>query len=393
MERIRPGSPFDPVLAQWDQELAEPLTRLFAHDDTSRDVLLVGTMDRVWRRHRWLDPALLMMARQRVLFPDAGRDVPATLRVHALRDGEGAPRQFWARRFGFAVVRAFDAEVSFDSNRGAIVERMGPGRWLEVDWRMEPAGAHGLAIVARGGRLRMGRLTVPLPAILTPRARAIQHGVGDDSITIDLTIGLPLLGPILGYSGTFRLTSAEPLPETRPASSVWLEEPPRVGSRWLRAAAVYNAAWGALAMIAPELLTRMLGLKAGSDATGWRAAGVTVAAFAPAYWWAAANPARARPLLRTALLGKALGVGACLAGIAAGRIPRAAMVVVLFNDAIWLPTLARLAFDGSGQQATAPAYHPANDRPPKSPRPGQRRDAGQPRGDGGPGRRAAGEAS
>jgi hypothetical protein len=352
MDAARVGSPFDPVLAQWDQDLAEPLARLFAHDDTSKDVLLIGTMDRVWRRHRWLDPALGMMARQRLLFPDAGRDVPATLRVHALIDGEGAPRQFWARRFGFAIVRAFDAEVSFDRNRGAIVERMGPGRRLEVEWQMEPAGAEGLAIVARGGRLRMGRLTVPFPAILTPRARAIQHGVGDDSITIDLTIGLPVLGPILGYSGTFRLTSAAPLPEIRPASSMRLDEPPRARSRWLRAAAVYNGAWGTLAMIAPDRLTRMLGLNAGSDATGWRAAGVTVAAFAPAYWWAAGNPARARPILRTALLGKALGVGACLAGVAVGKVPRGAMVVALFNDAVWLPAFARLALVRSNRQAT-----------------------------------------
>jgi len=117
-------------------------------------------------------------------------------------------------------------------------------------------------------------------------------------------------------------------------------------SRWLRAAAVYNVVWGGLAMIAPDRLTRMLGLGDASDATGWRAAGVTVAAFAPAYWWAASNPARARPLVRTALLGKALGLGSCLAGIAAGRIPRAAVVVVLFNDALWLPAFVRLAMDG-----------------------------------------------
>jgi hypothetical protein len=350
MDMARMGSPFGPVLAHWDQELAEPLARLFRHDDTSRDALLVGTMDRVWRRHRWLDPVLGMMARRRLLFPDAGRDVPATLRVHAVRDGAGVPRQVWARRFGFAVVRAFDAELSFDRHRNAIVERLGRDGRLEVEWRMEPVGANGMAIVAGGGRLRIGRLTIPIPASLTPRARAIQHGVGRDGITIDLSMGLPVIGPILGYSGTFKLTSADPLPETGRGRAAPGARRPRAPARWLRAAAVYNVVWGALAMIAPHRLTRMLGLRDGcdpSDATGWRAAGVTVAAYAPAYWWAAANPAQARPLVRTALLGKALGLGSCLVGIVAGRIPRAAAIVVMFNDALWLPAFARLAMDRS----------------------------------------------
>jgi hypothetical protein len=355
MVSVRMRSPFDPVLTHWDRDLAEPLARLFRHDDPSRDVLLVGTMDRVWRRHRWLDPALGMMARRRLLFPDAGRDVPATLRVHSLRDREGVPRQVWARRFGFAVVRAFDAELWFDRRRNAIVERFGRGGGLEVEWRMEPIGADGVAIVAGGGRLRIGPITIPIPASLTPRARAIQHGVGRDGITIDLSLGLPVLGPILGYSGTFRLTSADPLPVIGQGSPARRSKRPRAPSRWLRAAAVYNAVWGGLAMMAPHRLTRMLGLGDGSgasDATGWRAAGVTVAAFAPAYWWAAANPHKARSLVATALLGRSLGLGSCLVGIAAGRIPRAAAVVVLFNDALWLPALVRLAMDRS-QSLTA----------------------------------------
>jgi Domain of unknown function (DUF4166) len=350
MEAAPVSSPFDPVMARWHHPLAEPLARLFLHADSTTDVLLVGTMGRVWRRHRWLDPALGMMARRRLLFPDAGRDVPATLRVHALRDREGGPRQVWARRFGFGVVRAFDAELSFDRHRNAIVERLGRGGGLEVDWRMEPAGTDGMAIFAGGGRLRIGRLTIPIPASLAPRARAIQHGIGRDGITIDLSLGLPVLGPILGYSGTFRLTSADPLPETGQGSPARRSERPRASSRWLRAAAVYNAVWGGLAMMAPHRLIRTFGLGGGSDAsdpTGWRAAGVTVAAFAPAYWWSAANPGKAQPLVATALLGKSLGLGSCLAGIAVGRIPRATAFVVLFNDALWLPALMRIAMHRS----------------------------------------------
>lgn len=352
MEAAPVGSPFDPVMARWHHPLAEPLARLFLHADSTTDVLLVGTMDRVWRRHRWLDPALGALARQRLLFPDAGRDVPASLRVHALRDPEGVPRQTWNRRFGFAVVRAFDAEMSFDGRRNAMVERLGRSGRLRIEWRLQPVDPDGLAIVAAGGCVRIAGRAVPLPAVLTPRARAVQHGIDRDGITVEVTIGLPVLGPILGYSGGFRMSSAAPLPDTSgERSTARRTRRPRAPSRWLRAAAVYNAIWGALAMIAPHRLTRVLGLGTVSDATGWRAAGVLVAAFAPAYWWAAANPERARPLLGTALLGKALGLGSCLAGIAAGVLPRAALLVVLLNDAVWLPAFVLLFMDRSDQQA------------------------------------------
>jgi hypothetical protein len=47
MATIRAGSPFDPIMADWHPALAEPLTRLFLRGDTTRDILLVGAMDRV----------------------------------------------------------------------------------------------------------------------------------------------------------------------------------------------------------------------------------------------------------------------------------------------------------------------------------------------------------
>ncbi len=298
MEAARVGSPFDPVMARWHHPLAEPLARLFLHGDSTTDVLLVGTMDRVWRRHRWLDPALGALARQRLLFPDAGRDVPASLRVHSLRDPEGVPRQTWDRRFGFAVVRAFDAEMSFDGRRNAIVERLGRTGRLRIEWRLEPVDPDGLAIIAAGGCVRIAGRAVPLPAVLTPRARAVQHGIDRDGIRVEVTIGLPVLGPILGYSGSFRMSSAAPLPDTsRERSTARRTKAP---SRWLRAAAVYNAIWGGLAIVAPHRLTRVLGLGTVSDAI----------------------------------------------------VPRAALLVVLLNDAVWLPAFVLLLMDRSDQQAS-----------------------------------------
>jgi hypothetical protein len=353
MEAIRVGSPFDQIIAHWHHPLAEPLARLFLHGDATSDVLLVGAMDRVWRRHRWLNPALGTLARQRLLFPEAGRDVPATLRVHVLRDPGGNPRQVWGRRFRFAVVRAFDAELSYDSGRNVIVERLGRTGRLEITWRMESVEPDGLAISAAGGWIRIAGRAVPLPAILTPRAVAVQRGVGRDAIAVEVTIGLPVLGPIIGYSGVFRVTTTVPIPTaTRLGPTARRTKRSEAASGWLRAAAIYNVIWGGLAMIAPHRLTRLLGLGETLDPTGWRAAGVTVAAFAPAYWWAASNPVRARPLVGTAVLGKAVGLASCLAGIATGRVPRAALLMVLFNDAVWLPAFGLFAMDRPDAETT-----------------------------------------
>ena len=56
-----------------------------------------------------------------------------------------------------------------------------------------------------------------------------------------------------------------------------------MASRLLGLAAVYNAAWGLIAIAAPARLARALGFDPGGDGMGWRAAGVVVLAYAPAY--------------------------------------------------------------------------------------------------------------
>ena len=110
----------------------------------------------------------------------------------------------------------------------------------------------------------------------------------------------------------------------------------------LLAAAAYNAIWGAVAIVAPNRLARAVGFSADGDGMGWRAAGVVVLAYAPAYLWAAANPRAAKPIVALAVFGKAIGAVGWFAGLATGRFRKATIVLPLLNDLIWLPGLVRL---------------------------------------------------
>ena len=55
--------------------------------------------------------------------------------------------------------------------------------------------------------VRIGRVRVPLPRLLSVGARAIQttDSATPDQIHIDLSLQNPLLGAVFGYEGTFRV--------------------------------------------------------------------------------------------------------------------------------------------------------------------------------------------
>lgn len=110
----------------------------------------------------------------------------------------------------------------------------------------------------------------------------------------------------------------------------------------LVAAAAYNAVWGAIAVLAPRRLARLLGFDGRGETIAWRATGVMVLAYAPAYLWAARHPEAARPIVATALFGKSLGAAGWLVGWLAGRFRTRTAVLTLLNDAIWLPSLTAM---------------------------------------------------
>jgi hypothetical protein len=195
------SSPFAPVLAGHG-DLPAAFREQFLAPDGSR-LRLDGTMSRVWRRRRWTRPLFAVLARMDVLFPETGEDVPATMTIDA-----GAGRHSWRRTFSFTRARAFDAALTWSDDAGAVVERMGPRDAIELVWavRFHRPGTIEIETVEAALRVRGRRLR--LPRLLAVHVRAVEVALPghDDAITVDLTVSNPLLGPVFGYAGEFRLT-------------------------------------------------------------------------------------------------------------------------------------------------------------------------------------------
>jgi hypothetical protein len=106
---------------------------------------------------------------------------------------------------------------------------------------------------------------------------------------------------------------------------------------WFRAAALYNAAWGALAVLAPGEMLEFVGVPTPTTLALWQVVGMMVLVFAPAYWWASRDPWAHRHLVLIGAIGKVLGVVGFLVAAGTGHLPWSFGLVVLSNDLIWLP--------------------------------------------------------
>jgi hypothetical protein len=178
-----------------------------------------GVMRRVWRRRGWrgraATPALWAARLAHTLFPETGDCVPFDLEhtVEALPGGQTC--MTFRRTFHFPCSRRhFDAHLTFDLARGAIVDRLGRGGLLEVElhpWVERESGALHL----RSGRqwLRAGsRLRVPIPRRLAGHARVVEWQEPDGGLGISVVVSNAILGDFFGYEGTFRpVAAAQPM--------------------------------------------------------------------------------------------------------------------------------------------------------------------------------------
>lgn len=181
--------------------------QFLASVDEPSDTVLEGYMDRVWHRPRWLWPLLWLAARFDLLFPEVGSHVPATMLIRGERDREQRPCQHWLRTFAFPTPRHFNAIMAYDEELGRVVEFMGPGHALRIQWEVQfkpPATMH---IASRACHLVLGGRAIPLATWQHPSVEAVETAdlEREDTIHINLSVSHPWLGAIFGYEGTFRL--------------------------------------------------------------------------------------------------------------------------------------------------------------------------------------------
>lgn len=123
------------------------------------------------------------------------------------------------------------------------------------------------------------------------------------------------------------------------------EKKPREHSpRWmtfaLRAAGIYNLAWGAWVVLRPLDAFRWAGLPEPIYPELWQCIGMIVGVYGVGYWIAARDPARHWPIVLVGFLGKLFGPIGFLDAALRGRLPWIAGWVNVTNDLIWLVPFA-----------------------------------------------------
>ena len=103
----------------------------------------------------------------------------------------------------------------------------------------------------------------------------------------------------------------------------------------LRAAAVYNFTWGALAVLAPLWMFRLAGMEAPRYPALWQCIGMMVGTYGIGYAIAARNPVRHWPIVLVGLLGKVLGPIGFLHAARHSELPWVAGWTIVTNDLIW----------------------------------------------------------
>ncbi len=104
----------------------------------------------------------------------------------------------WTRTFG---TRTFTSELS--AAKGQLVERFGPFRF-QFDL---PVDDTGLSMQMRGWSV----FGIPLPMILSPRTTA-REWEKDERFHFDVSIALPLIGPVVRYRGWLAIAGDVPDP-------------------------------------------------------------------------------------------------------------------------------------------------------------------------------------
>lgn len=106
---------------------------------------------------------------------------------------------------------------------------------------------------------------------------------------------------------------------------------------WFYAAAIYNAIWGAVTIVFPELFFDLTGMRIPTYPALWQVVGMLVMVFALGYWWAGRHPARHRHFILIGFVGKLLGPLGFVYSVSNSQLPLAFGWTIITNDLIWWP--------------------------------------------------------
>jgi len=130
--------------------------------------------------------------------------------------------------------------------------------------------------------------------------------------------------------------------------------PPAWAKWWLRAAGVYNLAWGAAAVAFPHLLFDLCGIARLNYPEIWQCVGMIVGVYGVGYLAAASDPRRHWPIVLVGLLGKVFGPIGFAVALAKGTFPPIFGLTILTNDLIWWVPFTLLLWDAAKHRDAPP---------------------------------------
>ena len=113
---------------------------------------------------------------------------------------------------------------------------------------------------------------------------------------------------------------------------------------WFYAAAIYNATWGTLVGLFPNLRFKWVGMPPLNYPSMFQCIGMMVGVYAIGYWLIARDPVRYGPFVYIGLLGKILGPLGFVWAAANGQLPWSFGWINVTNDLIWLPAFIGFAW-------------------------------------------------
>lgn len=124
----------------------------------------------------------------------------------------------------------------------------------------------------------------------------------------------------------------------------------------LRAAALYNLAFGLGVVLAPDWWFAVAGLDPPRYPSLWQCIGMIVGVYGIGYWIAARAPDRHWPIVLVGLLGKVFGPIGFVLAASRGELPWRAGWLIVTNDLIWwIPFALLLARARLGSSQAGPA--------------------------------------
>ncbi|NUU23758.1 MAG: DUF4166 domain-containing protein [Streptomycetaceae bacterium] len=201
--------------------------------DSGQACVGTGVMDRIWqgtRRTRpLLAPFLALGERRHILVAEAGTAVPFRIDNHPYLDGYGRETVTFVRTFDLPRrPRRFDATMVYSEQRGGVVDYLGTHQHLAVDLHFAATADGALEIRSGAYRMYAGPLGWRLPQPVAGQA-LVRESFDDAAgvFRISVRVTNPVIGPVLGYTGTFTARYVDAAERPAPASVRPVREQPR----------------------------------------------------------------------------------------------------------------------------------------------------------------------